>query len=84
MNLNDGDLDHCWERMKRGFSLAQVAAGRDLRPAELDAMIWEWRARQTCSVPTVPVSKPWVPGGLRAEKLWLRDGSWGDAVAALD
>lgn len=43
--LNDGDLAHCWQRMKRGFSLAEVAYGKGVTKDELDRAIWDWRGR---------------------------------------
>ena len=84
MTLNDGDLAHCWARMRRGFSLAQVAAGRDLRAGELDLMLWQWRTRKTDSAVKSAFPDPREPRRLPPEKRWLRDGSWGDAVAPLD
>lgn len=43
--INDGDLKHMWERMRRGWSATQVAEGRGLTLAEFDRMLWDWRAR---------------------------------------
>lgn len=70
MTLNDGDLAHCWARMKKGYSLAQVAAGRDLRPGELDRMLWDWRGRKTKTFAETPLPRPFDPRALGFEKRW--------------
>lgn len=62
MTLNDADVAHCWNRMKQGYSLAQVAAGRDLRASELDLLIWQWRGRRVVSTAK---AVPFDPRALR-------------------
>ena len=82
--MNDADVAHCWNRMRQGYSLAQVAAGRDLHPHEMDLLIWDWRARKTASKPDVQPSRPWSGHTPGFEDRWLRDGSRRFPFAALD